>query len=115
MNGCCCGSLMMVVKKYFLEKVLAVLVLCVVLDHVGVIKITVVKDAKDVLAGAVDVSAQEEVGEAKEVVLPVELVVTVGSHLSVARRCHLFHLGLVDSDELGVKLVHVRDIHLAVT
>ena len=47
-------------------------VILIVLDHVGVVDFPVVEDAEDVLSGPVNVAAQQEIGEAEEVVLSVK-------------------------------------------
>lgn len=53
------------------------LVVVVVLDAELFLHLTVVEDAEDVLAGAVDGAAEEEVGEAKVVVFSSQLIVTI--------------------------------------
>lgn len=86
----------------------------VVLDAELFLHLTVVEDAEDVLAGAVDGAAQQEVGEAEVVVLTGQDVVTIGSHRAISLSCNLVQLVDGNSDETLVEVLHLLETANAV-
>ena len=70
-------------------------------------QLAVVKDSEDVLSGAVNVFAQEEVGKTEQVVGSVHGVIAVCSHCSVSLLGNLLQLRSLDSNKRFVKVLEL--------